>query len=31
MDEDHDTNLLKAFCKKYDIENSDEKIIEFWI
>ena len=31
MPEDHDTNLLKAFCKKYDIENSEEKIIEFWI
>jgi hypothetical protein len=31
MDEDHDTNLLKEFCKKYDIENSDEKISEFLI
>lgn len=31
MDEDHDSNLLKAFCKKYDIENSEEKISEFLI
>jgi hypothetical protein len=31
MDEDHNIHLLREFCKNYDIENSEEKIIEFLI
>jgi hypothetical protein len=30
MDEDHDERLLKAFCKKFEIPDSDEKIKKFW-
>lgn len=29
-DDTHDERLLKAFCKKYNIENVDEKITKFW-
>lgn len=31
MPEDHDQRLLKAFCTKFEIADSDEKIKEFWI
>ncbi len=30
MDEDHDERLLKAFCTKLEIPDSDEKIRKFW-
>lgn len=30
MPDDHDEKLLKAFCEKYGIENSDEKITGFF-
>lgn len=30
MPDDHDERLLKEFCKKYGIENSDEKITGFF-
>ncbi len=29
MDEDHDERLLKAFCTKFEISDSDEKIKKF--
>ena len=29
-DENHDSRLLKAFCKINNIENADEKITKFW-
>jgi hypothetical protein len=31
MDEDHDEKLLKAFCNKFEISDSDEKISQFWL
>ena len=31
VDGSYDSSLLKAFCKKYNIENADEKITEFLI
>lgn len=31
MDENHNELLLKDFCKKYDIEDSDKKIADFLI
>ena len=29
-DEDHDANLLRSFCKKYNIEDAEKKIDE-WV
>lgn len=31
MPDDHDQRLLKAFCTRFEIPDSDEKIKEFWI
>lgn len=31
MYDDYDSKLLKAFCKKYNIDNADEKVTEFLI
>lgn len=31
MAEDHNSQLLRAFCEKYNIENADNKIKEFFL